>query len=124
MEITNPRWSNPEQTQVFALCDGYEMTFGASEGLLAWDTLAASGTPIDPYVPSTVTPRQARLALSEAGLLDQAEAAIAAADEPTQISWKYATEINRSNPLIETIAARLKLTSDQIDVLFRYAATQ
>jgi hypothetical protein len=74
-------------------------------------------------VPQTVSPRQARLALLAAGLLDQVEASVSAAGGATKITWDYATEINRTDPLIISIGAALKLTDDQIDVLFRYAAS-
>lgn len=91
--------------------------------------LAAGGVP-DPYVtpapavPQSVSPRQARLALLAAGLLDQVEAAVNAAGGATKVSWDYATQINRTDPLIMTIGASLSLTQDQIDTLFKFAATQ
>lgn len=91
----------------------------------AW--LAAGNTP-EPYVApvvavSTVSPRQARIALLQAGLLDQVEAAVAQAGGATKITWDYATEINRGDPLITTLGAALNLDADTIDVLFRHAAT-
>lgn len=77
-------------------------------------------------VPQIVTPRQARLALLAAGLLDQVEAAVTAAGGSTKITWDYATQISRTDDLIKTISAGLTppLTSDQIDALFVYAAKQ
>lgn len=93
---------------------------------LAW--AAAGGVP-DPYAPpapppvTTVTPRQARLALLAAGLLDQVEAAVASAGGATKITWDYAAVINRDDPLITTLGASLNLTSAQIDALFTQAAT-
>ncbi|MGY3589357.1 XkdW family protein [Bradyrhizobium sp. USDA 4350] len=74
-------------------------------------------------VPQTVTPRQARLALLAAGLLDQVEAAVKTAGGATQITWDYATEVNRSDPMIAQIGASLNLTAAQIDALFVQAAT-
>lgn len=89
-----------------------------------------AGRPIpEPYVappppiPQTVTPRQARLALLDAGLLDQVQAAIDAAGGSTQITWEYATEINRSDALVVQIGASLNLTDAQIDALFTQAAS-
>lgn len=78
----------------------------------------ASRAPGPDPVPQTVTPRQARLALLAAGLLDQADAAVAAADRATQIAWEFATEIRRDNPIIAAMAAHLSLTSEQVDALF------
>ena len=79
---------------------------------------------IPPSVPTSVTPRQARLALLAAGLLDKVEAAVTSAGGATKVTWDYAAVINRSDTLISTIGTSLNLTSDQIDVLFKYAATQ
>lgn len=77
-----------------------------------------------PSVPHSVSPRQARLALRAAGLLDAAETAIAAAGEDALISWEYATEFVRTEPLIEAMRVALGLTVAQIDDLFRDAATR
>jgi len=77
-----------------------------------------------PYVKvTTVTPRQARLALNAAGLLDQVEATISAADKPTQLTWEYAVEFRRDDPLINGLGAQLGLTDAQIDALFVTAST-
>lgn len=73
-------------------------------------------------VPQSVTPRQARLALLAAGLLDDVNAAVAAAGPQAQIDWDYALEIRRDNALIASMAAGLNLTDEQIDDLFRAAA--
>lgn len=84
------------------------------------DNLPAPVTP----TPTEVTPRQARLALHSAGLLDQVQAAVDAAGGATKISWEYSTIIERNSPLITSIGGSLGLTPEQIDVLFKYAATQ
>jgi hypothetical protein len=76
-----------------------------------------------PFIPPAVSPAQARLALLNAGLLDQANAAVTAAGGATQITWEYATVIMRTDPLIENLGAALNLTSAQIDQLFIQAAT-
>ncbi len=84
----------------------------------------AQGNTIEPYVapplptPTSVTPRQARLALFQAGLLEAVEAAIAAADKPTQVTWEYAIEFRRDDPMINALGTQLGLTSQQIDQLF------
>lgn len=75
-------------------------------------------------IPQSVTPRQARLALLNAGLLTQVEAAVNAAGGATKITWDYATQVNRGDALITSIGAALNLTSEQIDALFVYAAKQ
>lgn len=74
-------------------------------------------------VPQSVTPRQARLALLGAGLLDQVDAAITVAGGATKITWDWASAIYRNDPLIAAISSGLHLTDAQIDALFTKAAT-
>lgn len=75
---------------------------------------------VAPYI--TVAPRQARLALAAAGLLDQVETAVRTAGGTTKISWEYATEIYRGDPLIATLQPAISLSDVQIDALFAAAA--
>jgi len=75
-----------------------------------------------PVVPLSVTPRQVRLLLLSQGLLANVEAMIAASDEATQITWKYASEFRRDDPLLEGLAKQLGLTDEQIDQFFIAAA--
>lgn len=92
-----------------------------------WDGQAFAAPPppevAPPAVPASVTARQARLALHAAGLLDQVEAAVAAAGGATQIEWEYATTIERASPLLAAISGGLGLTAEQVDALFSQAAT-
>jgi hypothetical protein len=78
-----------------------------------------------PIVPETVTPRQVRLLLLQQGLLATIEATIASMDQATQITWQYASEFRRDDPLLNAMAASLvpPLTSQQIDDFF-IAASQ
>ena len=98
-----------------------------------WDEASSSWMPPlvvapDPAVPNgvpaSVTARQARLALLAAGLLDDVETTLAdPAHRATQIEWEYATQVERESPLVDSIGGALGLTSEQIDALFRQAAT-
>lgn len=85
-----------------------------------WTPPAASTPP----VPQVVTRRQAKLALLDAGVLDAAEAAIAAGDAEAKINWNDALEFRRDNPLVLAIGAALSLDAAAIDDLFRQAATK
>lgn len=69
-------------------------------------------------VPYKISIRQAKLALLGAGLLDDIENAIASADRSVQISWEYATEFERDNPLILYFQSQLNLSKEQVDNLF------
>lgn len=75
-------------------------------------------------VPYSITPRQARLALLNAGLLDTAEAILAQLGRAAQITWEFATEIKRDDPLLLGLAAHpsVNLNSEQVDDLFIAAA--
>ena len=78
-------------------------------------------------VPQSVTPRQARLALLQAGLLDEIEAALEAIEDVdtrrvAQIEWQTAQQIERDWPLLVQVAAAAGLTPERIDELFVVAA--
>src|SRR5690554_3740740 len=69
--------------------------------------------PPSPAVPDSVTPRQARLALLQAGLLSQVDDALASLDAPeretAQIEWEYATTVERGSQWIANLGAALGL---------------
>lgn len=77
-------------------------------------------------IPPSVTPRQARLALLQAGLLDQVAGALDSLPSPdreaAQIEWEYATAIERGSAWIGQLGSALGLSEDQIDDLFIAAA--
>ena len=83
---------------------------------------AVTGNPNAPSVPASITPRQCRLILMAKGLLPQVEAMIAQQDEATRITWEYAIEFRRNDPLLAALSANLGLTSEQIDEFFIAAA--
>lgn len=75
-------------------------------------------------VPQRITRRQGRLALLEAGLLDQVEAIMRNPDTPraARITYEDATEWWRDAEIIEAMAKGLNLPPEQVDELFRVAA--
>lgn len=75
-----------------------------------------------PEVPQVITPRQCRLELLNRGLLEQVEVMIAAQDQATRITWEYAVEFRRDNPLLMALATNLGLTDQQVDQFFIAAA--
>lgn len=75
-----------------------------------------------PKVPASVTPRQVRLLLLSQNLLSQVEGIIAQSDEATKITWAYASEFRRDDPLLTALAGQLGLTSEQVDGFFIAAA--
>lgn len=101
-----------------------EVPDAAYNGCL-WDGQTVSDAPaptIPPGVPQSITPRQARLALLGAGLLETVQTAFAEISEPqrtaAQIEWDYALTIERGSPLVAKMAAALGMTDGQVDALF------
>ena len=87
----------------------------------AWK--AVRDAPPPPPQPITqVTATQARRAIVAAGLLDPVEAAMAAATDDVKTLWYTSDPIQRTDPVLNSFAAQLGLTSDQLDALFVSAA--
>lgn len=80
-----------------------------------------------PPVPAEVPLWAFRAALAMAGLQASAESLIAALPEPQRtaatLQYEYGNFIERIHPLIDGLGAQLGLTSEQIDDLFRAAAS-
>lgn len=72
---------------------------------------------------STVSMRQARLAPLQYGLLATVDAAIASGSEADKIEWGYATEVNRSDSLVQNLAIGLGLSETDLDNLFLLASS-
>ena len=77
-------------------------------------------------IPQRITARQARLALLDAGLLDDVddiiEALPANVRAQVRIEWDRATHVERGSPVTQMVATALGLTSAQVDALFVAAA--
>ena len=71
----------------------------------------------------SVTPRQFRLALLRAGLLDAVGTAIKSAPADMQISWEFAMKIKRDFPGLDALAAAVGKTPADTDAIFALAAT-
>lgn len=92
----------------------------AFQGLVGdnWVIRTPDPATLPPPVPYVVTPRQVRLLLLQQGLLADVEAMIASQDAATKITWEYALEFRRDDPLLNQLAANLNLTEQQIDQFF------
>lgn len=84
--------------------------------------------PATPEAPRSVTMRQARLALLEAGKLAGVDAAIAAMPSPqkeaAQIEWEFAATVNRDSPFLQDLAGAIGLDDAHLDQLFALAASK
>lgn len=74
-------------------------------------------------VPQSVTPLQMRKAIRHAGLKATVDQFLRETDEEIAEAWEYATTIERENPFVQTAITGLGMADEQIDDLFRLAAT-
>lgn len=113
-------YESPEDREQFGPYDLTLMTDQEVESHLS------PPSPVD-VVPVSVTMRQARLALLQAGLLSQVEVAINALPEPprtaARIEWDFSSEVYRDRDFVLMLGNTLGLTSEQMDDLFITAAT-
>ena len=91
----------------------------------AWvEAKRVSELPVSPLPITTVTMRQARLALLQSGLLATIETAITTGtDEAIKVEWEYATEVRRDWASLITLTTSLGMTSQELDNLFQLAST-
>lgn len=113
---------SPELTAALAVPGPRNVTVGP-DGVL----IATVDDYVAPPVPQFVTMRQARLALLQAGVLPAVNAAVAAmpgaAGDAARIEWEFSSTVERHRFLVEALGASLGMTAEQLDDLFRTAAT-
>ena len=68
-----------------------------------------------------VTKRVFALALQELGITYSQLKALIATSEQAQLEWDLCVELERKNPLLDTMAAQLNITPTQLDYIFRKA---
>lgn len=98
---------------------------------VAEEQLAADHQDIQQFraapIPRVVDMAQARLALLQAGLLDQVQAAVdampGAEGAAARIAWEYRSTVRRDSTLLAALASQVGLSDAQIDALFVTAAT-
>ena len=74
-------------------------------------------------VPRSVSPRQIRQALSRAGLRASVEAAVASGDQDTKDWYEFATEFERTSPIVAALGTALGVTDVQMDDLWTLAGS-
>ena len=91
-----------------------------------FEVVALNKEEIDLQKVQSVSMRQARLALLQAGYLGNVEAIIASLPEEqkqaAEIEWEYATTVSRDSVLTDLLAQGIDLTSTQVDELFTLAS--
>jgi hypothetical protein len=88
-----------------------------------WTGTTFEAPPMTLFVPPSVSMRQARLALLQAGKLDGVANVIAAIPDPiqrqaAQISWDFAGDVRRDSPLVALIGSTMGMADAEIDTLF------
>lgn len=115
------RYTSADNT---AITDGNGLFIPCDPANRDYSELLESGVEIAPYVPppaavpQSITPRQVRLLLLQQGLLAQVERMISQQDEATKITWEYAVEFRRDDPLLNALATGLGLGGAEIDQFF------
>lgn len=95
-----------------------------------WVLVEGTLPPLPPPDPNerrrsmAVTPLQAKVALYNAGLLDEVENYVndRSTDIVVKLAWSNAIQYERLSPMILSIGSTLGLTPEQIDALFDEAA--
>lgn len=78
-----------------------------------------------PEPPSSVTPAQLKIALYEAGLLEDVESLVSAHPyRPVSIWWAGALSFERGHAYLNAIGLELGLTDEDIDLLFLSASAR
>lgn len=112
-----------ELTGVVTLRDGEGNERIVKKGESVQEAEAAFFPPYVPPVPQSVSPANFCIALDQLGLLDEVEAYVATLPRAAQIKWQRATSIDRDNPLIAAAAEIKKWSVEQVDEVFRLAAS-
>lgn len=107
--------------------DQFPNLVSADVGGIGWKlidgVLTPPDNPVTVFVPSSVTMRQARLALLAAGQLDAINTVIASITPPEMqqkvaIEWEFAQTVDRNSEWVEGLRPALGLTVEQLDDLF------
>lgn len=69
----------------------------------------------------TVTKRVFALALQKLGITYTQLKELIATNEQAQLEWDLCVELERSNPLLDTMASQLSITPKQLDYIFKVA---
>jgi hypothetical protein len=106
--------------------DGFNMVlipddFGIGDDFDGTDFIKQPQIIIKPEI-THISMRQARLRLLSMNLLDVVNAQISTMSQTAQIEWEYATEVQRSNPLVSALQSALSMTDSDMDLFFSDAS--
>lgn len=69
-------------------------------------------------IPTSVSPRQIRQALTRFNVRTQVEAAVAAGDQDLKDWWEFATVVERNHPMVVGMATALGISATELDAIF------
>ena len=69
----------------------------------------------------TCTKRVFALMLQEVGITYTQLKELIATNEQAQLEWELCVELQRGNPLLDVMAAELHITSEHLDLIFKFA---
>ena len=106
-------------------CDNTDYPFTViGDYSLSEDDSLAPPPPVPPTpVPSEVSPRQIRQALTAMALRDPVEYAVSQSDQDTKDWWEFATTFERAHPMVAGMAQALGVSEQQLDQLFILAGS-
>ena len=78
---------------------------------------------IVPQPVTQISPRQIRMAMTQLGLRNQVEAAVAAGDQDMKDWYEFSTYFDRSHPQVLAMAAALNVDDQELDTLWALGAT-
>lgn len=104
-----------------------ELPDGTSQEIIDQKLAKYAQAPEAPKI-SDVTPRQIRQALILSGVsIQQIEDALDSLPEPTKslakVEWEYSISFQRSHPLVNQVGSMLGWSSQQLDDLWKLAAS-
>lgn len=103
--------------------DGVDYQFSVIGAATIEDYVAPPPEPVVPVVPTSVSPRQIRQALTRTNLRTQVESAVASGDQDLKDWWEFATSFERSNIHVIEMGQALGVSPTQLDDLFVLAAS-
>lgn len=85
------------------------------------NSISAANSPA-PEPITRISPRQIRMALTQLGLRNKVETAIAAGDQNLKDWYEFSTYFDRNHPQVLQMAATLNVSKEELDMLWSLGA--
>lgn len=119
----------PDDSVEITMQQHKDLFIGQSNGKIIVSDVDGFPVLVDPPSPdisqirntTKCTSWQLRRALTQMGLRDSVETAVASADQDIKDMWEYATTYERMHPFVIAISTQLNKTPEEVDELFAVA---